>query len=114
MHGTIDIDDTVAQASRDFPALAKLFGGYFHQDWHEEHATTQAAVSAFLRDAPPTTAATAVADLDRLLDLHLDESALQRVLSEGFDCNYVPEVDERRVDQWLLQLRDALEQGARG
>ena len=112
MHGIIDVDATIAQASHDFPALARLFGGYFHQDWHEEYATTQAALSAFIRDASTSTTAAVVADIDRVLALHLDDAALHRVLIEGLDCNYVPGIDERPVDQWLRQLRDLLQQAA--
>ena len=110
MHGTIDIETTIARADSEFPALFQLFGGYFHQDWHEEYATTQAALSAFLRDASTPTTAAVVADIDRVLALHLDDAALHRVLIEGLDCNYVPGIDERPVDQWLRQLRDLLQQ----
>lgn len=108
MHGITDIDDTIAHAAGEFPALARLFGGYFHQDWHEDHDTTLSAVRAFLHDAPPGTASAAGADLDRLLGMHLDDAALGLVLREGLDCNYVPAVDELTNAQWLQQLRGLL------
>ena len=38
MNGTIDLD-TIASAAADYPALSQLFGGYFHQDWQQDHAS---------------------------------------------------------------------------
>ena len=108
MHGIIDIDSTIAQAPVEFPALARLFGGYFHQDWHEDYDTTASAVAAFLLDAPSATAAAAAADIERLLALRLDDGDLGRVLREGLDCNYVPAVDELTNERWLHQLRGLL------
>jgi len=114
MNGIIDIDATIANAAAEFPALARLFGGYFHQDWHEEYETTSSAVTAFLHDAPSVTAAAAAADVERLLALGLDDELLGRVLREGFDCNYVPAVDELTSMQWLQQLRGLLPARAGG
>jgi CdiI immunity protein len=108
MHGTIDIEQTIATADSEYPALFQLFGGYFHQDWHEEYVTTRDAVNAFVHEAPPQAVRAAVEELDRLLAQRLDESALSRLLQEGFDCNYVPQVDEMTNRDWLAQLRDLL------
>ncbi len=108
MQGTIDINAVVATAPDDFPSLARLCGAYFHQDWHEEHATTAAAADAFLADAPPGTVTETVADIDRLLALHLDDDVVGRILREGLDCNYVPMIDERTNTQWLGELRNLL------
>ena len=35
----------------DFPALRRVFAGYLHEDFAEEHGTAAAAVRAFLTDA---------------------------------------------------------------
>ena len=113
MHGIIDIEATIAGADSEFPALFQLFGGYFHQDWHEDYATTRDAASAFVRDAPPDGVRAAVRELDQLLDMRLDEATLSRLLREGFDCNYVPQVDELTNHDWLVQLRQLLMPGAR-
>ncbi|MBV8195895.1 MAG: hypothetical protein JOY80_10250 [Candidatus Dormibacteraeota bacterium] len=108
MNGIIDLDATVAHAARDFPALGRLCGAYFHQDWHEEYATTAQAVDAFLRDAPPSLRTAVTGDIDRLLQLQLDDDELGRVLRDGLDCNYVPSIDEVTNEQWLTQLRSLL------
>lgn len=109
MHGTIDIDDTIANAEHAFPALHRFFGGYFHEDWQEEHGGTGDAVSAYLRDAPAATVTATVAELDRLLASDLDEASLARLLRDGFGCNYVPEVDELTAHAWLERLRTLMQ-----
>jgi hypothetical protein len=109
MNGIIDINATIAGAAREFPALNRLFSAYFHQDWHEEYDTTASAVNAFLHDAPPSLVNSAVADIDALLALRLDDEALGSVLRDGFECNYVPAVDEVGNHQWLRQLRALLQ-----
>jgi len=35
----------------DFPALRKVFSGYLHEDFLEEHASARAALEAFIEDA---------------------------------------------------------------
>ncbi len=107
MNGTIDLD-TIASAAADYPALSQLFGGYFHQDWQQDHASRDAALLAFVRDASPETAGAAAAEIDRLLDAGFDDAALARMLADGFDCNYLPETDGISASDWLGQVRDTL------
>lgn len=109
MHGIIDIDDTIANAQGAFPVLYRFFGGYFHEDWHEEHAGTADAVSSYLREAPAATVAATIAELDRLLAAGLDEASLARLLRDGLGCNYVPEVDELTARAWLERVRDLMQ-----
>lgn len=108
MSGTIDIDTTVERAATDYPALAQLLAGYYHQDWQEDHASADAALAAFAADAAPETVAAAAADVDRLLGVGLDDAALARVLADGFDCNYVPATDGITSTAWLAGVREAL------
>lgn len=107
MHGTIDVD-TIANAETDYPALTQLFGGYYHQDWREDHASRTAALQAFIRDASPGTVAAAASEIDRLLLLGYDDDALAQLLAEGFDCNYVPETDGITPGAWLGDVRETL------
>ena len=71
MNGTIDID-TIAHAGADYPALTQLLGGCYHQDWREDHASPDAALQAFVRDASAETVATAASEIDRLLSAGFD------------------------------------------
>lgn len=107
MNGTIDAD-TIARAQSDYPALSQLFGGYFHQDWQQDHASRDAALQAFVRDASPDTAGEAAGEIDRLLGTGFDDNALARMLTDGFDCNYMPESDGISPAAWLGQVRDTL------
>ncbi len=108
MNGTIDIDIAIDNAATEYPALAQLLAGYYHQDWQEDHATPDAALHAFARDASPDTVASAAADIDRLTGVGFDDDGLARVLADGFDCNYVPVANGLTPTGWLLHLRDLL------
>jgi hypothetical protein len=113
MHGIIDVDDTIANAEREFPLLRRFFGAYFHEDWHEEHAGTNAAVAAYLRDAPAPVVTASAVELDRVLALGLDDASLGRLLRDGFGCNYVPEVDELTPRAWLERVRGQMQPAPR-
>ncbi|MGH7686220.1 MAG: contact-dependent growth inhibition system immunity protein [Candidatus Dormibacteria bacterium] len=113
MNSSSDVIDAAARAEHDFPALARFFGGYFHQDWQEEYGSSTAAVAAFVRDAPAAGAAKTAAELDRVLALDLDDPALGRLLYDGFECNYVPQVDELSNRAWLQRVRALLQPPAR-
>lgn len=106
MHGSSGVDDVAVE--RDFPALHRFFGGYFHQDWQEEYATSSAAVAAYLRDAPRPSVLRTAAELDRVLALDVDDAVLGQLLRDAFDCNYVPHVDELSNRAWLERIRDRL------
>jgi CdiI immunity protein len=107
MNGTIDID-TIAHAGADYPALTQLLGGYYHQDWREDHASADAALRAFVQDASAETVAAAANEIDRLLSAGFDTTALAQLLVDGFDCNYRAEIDGLTAAAWLTQVRDSL------
>ncbi len=107
MNGTIHTD-TIAGAAADYPALAQLFGGYFHQDWREDHASADDALQAFARDSSPETVTAAANDIDRLLGAGFDDVALARLLADGLDCNYIAETDGVTAPAWLASVRDSL------
>ncbi|HEY6470377.1 MAG TPA: contact-dependent growth inhibition system immunity protein [Candidatus Dormibacteraeota bacterium] len=111
MNGTIDTE-TIAGAAADYPALAQLFGGYFHQDWRQDHASSDEALQAFIQDTSPETATAAANDIDRLLDAGFDDIALARMLADGLDCNYVAETDGVTAPAWLASVRDSLRAAA--
>ncbi len=93
MNGAIDIDSMIADADSEFPALFQLFGGYFHQDWQREFAEPSRALGAFVEEAPPQAVREACAELQRVLELPLEDEELGSFLREGFQCNYMPAND---------------------
>ena len=66
MNGTIDIDIAIDNAATDYPALAQLLAGYYHQDWRQDHATPMRRCTRSPRTLPRTPSATAANDIDRL------------------------------------------------
>jgi hypothetical protein len=108
MDSSNDYDTLAAGVERGFPALRRFFGGYFHQDWQQDYSSTRDAVTAYLHDVPPASAATTVEELDRMLAMQLDDATLGMLLRESFGCNYVPQVDELSNRAWLERVRDAL------
>ena len=112
MSTTMDIDSVITEADRHFPALYQLFGGYFHQDWREDHDDPDAAVRAFTLDAPPDAVAAAADELDDLLGSGLDDSALNRILEQGFGCDYSPSADGITALQWLEGILHTLRAGS--
>ena len=102
-------DDITTAAARNYPALHRLFGAYFHQDWQDDYATSTGAMQAFLRDAPYATVDTTRLELDHLLAASLSDSDLGRLLRDGFDCNYVPLVDELTNRAWLVRIRELMQ-----
>lgn len=111
MNGTIDAD-TIEHAAADYPALTQLLAGYYHQDWRDEHASSDDALQAFVRDASAETVAAAAAEIDRLLSAGYDDTALVQLLVDGFDCNFVAETEGLTSTQWLIQMRDSLRAAA--
>ena len=102
-------DDITIAAARNYPALHRLFGAYFHQDWHDDYATSTGAVQAFLREAPYAAVDAARGELDQLLASSLSDAELGRLLRDGFDCNYVPQVDELSNRAWLERIRNLMQ-----
>lgn len=102
------IDEITTAAARDYPALHRLFGAYFHQDWQQDYTTSTGAVQTFLREAPFAMVDAARRELDDMLASPLEDDELGRLLREGFDCNYVPQVDELSNRAWLARVRDLM------
>jgi hypothetical protein len=108
MNGTIDIDIAIDNAATDYPALAQLLDGYYHQDWQQDHGAPDAALHAFVDDASAETVTEATGDIDHLIDEGFDEPGLTRMLADGFDCNYVPGAHGLTSVGWLSHIREVL------
>jgi hypothetical protein len=108
MNGTIDIEIAIDNAATEYPALAQLLAGYYHQDWQQDHGTPDAALHAFAEDASPETVLAASDDIDRLIDEGFDDAGLTRMLGDGFDCNYMPAANGLTAVGWLSHIREVL------
>src|SRR5262245_3940710 len=67
----------------DFPQLRKVFSGYLHEDFLEEHASAAAALKAFDDDADEDERARFRAEVTRFLEAttHLDDDAVHVLLA---------------------------------
>jgi CdiI immunity protein len=111
MNSTIDID-AIENAETDYPSLAQMLAGYYHQDWQQDHASPAAALLAFRRDASAETVTAAATEIDRLLAAGFDDAGLAQLLAEGLDCNYLPANDGLTNAAWLGTVRDELRTSA--
>ncbi|MGD0196129.1 MAG: contact-dependent growth inhibition system immunity protein [Candidatus Dormibacteria bacterium] len=114
MNGTIDIDTAIDNAATDYPALAQLLAGYYHQDWRQDHATPDAALHAFAENASADTVTEASNDITRLIDQGFDDAGLTRVLADGFDCNFVPDANGLTSIGWLSHVREVISSSVAG
>jgi len=88
----------------DLPALWLFAGAYLHQDWRDEHASTEAAFRDFLR-SEPRHASSAADELRTLLASDLDDSALDQLLYDAGSF-YSPQTDGLTTREWLTRLLD--------
>lgn len=86
--------------------LARLLGGYFHQDFVDVHGSPDAAVRAFAAGAPDVAAGT-VRDIDALLAGELTEPRLTGLLTELGSC-YDVHSDGYDARGWLAHVRELL------
>lgn len=85
----------------DTPALRRLMGAYFNQDWDLEYADSQTTVSAFLRDSPHLAPAL-VAEINEVL--RLDEGQVADLL-ENLGCDVAPSpTSDGSYRVWLTEL----------
>lgn len=84
------------------PALWLFMGAYLHQDWREDHDSTELAFQDFLRSEPRNAIQIAV-ELSTVLASDLDESALRGLLLEAGSF-YLPDAHGLTTREWLTRL----------
>jgi hypothetical protein len=92
----------------EFPALSAFFGGWFHHDWPIEGPDDVAVIERFVRESDPDFVSAVRVELDRLLALGLDESAMRSAVWNGFGCGYTPEGSGVTMIEWVGSVRDRL------
>jgi len=80
-----------APKASEFPELRRVFSGYLHEDFLEEHGTAVAALRAFQHDASPAENRRLQAELRRLLS-RIDGIELSelRTLLTTLGCRWSP------------------------
>ena len=82
----------------DFPQLRRVFAGYLHEDFLEEHASPSAALRAFLDDASAAERKRFDVEARRLLEVSAD-----------LDFAQVLALLDRLGSRWRPESREAFE-----
>ena len=91
--------------------LARLLGGYLHQDFPEEYGSADGAVRAFAEDGPERVDG-AAAEIGGLLDEDRSDADLAALLTRLGSCHR-PESDGHTPRSWLAHVRELLTAAAR-
>lgn len=84
-------------AASEFPALARAFGGYLHEDFAVQYGTPEAALQAFQADASPAEWRRFQREVTRLLRLAMNR-----------DFDEVSSLLQKLGSRWLPSSREAL------
>jgi hypothetical protein len=83
----------------DFPRLRRVFTGYLHEDFLEEHGSPAAALRAFVEDASPPERARFGRELQRMVEIVQDlDFADALMLLERLGSRWRPESREELDD----------------
>lgn len=94
-----------------FPKLSQFLGAYFHQDWYIDDADAKSVIRQYLKGEPNSAVQQAINEIDRLLNLNLDEKQLGDILIYDFCCYYDPSFYNLSYDDWLHWVQTTLKQG---
>ncbi|MGK9419612.1 contact-dependent growth inhibition system immunity protein [Pseudomonas cedrina] len=68
--------------------LQQFFGGYFHQDWTEEHSSADEVINSFLLDSNRDAIITIKKEILKLISSYTNESDLRSNLLHKQHCYY--------------------------
>lgn len=88
----------------DYPALARFFGAYFHQDWHLYSADMWGVVQLSLAESSAEDTAALVVDIDRVRARQLTDAAVKALVVDEFECGYWAEADGWTWRGWLSEV----------
>ncbi len=94
----------------EYPALAHLLDGWFHQDYDINGDTLEEILPHFIRAQHTEDLRRTLRDIDRFLEKHGDSD---RTLSDAVEAVFDPEVviegwDGMTTRQWLERVKDLI------
>jgi hypothetical protein len=95
----------MTDAMTEYFELSQFFGGYLNEDWPDDYADEWAALDDYLRGSPGVAPAFCK-EAQALLDEHLSEEELSRVIFYDFGCAFSAEVAGWKYRDWLKALSD--------
>jgi hypothetical protein len=88
----------------EYTHLAQLVNAYFHQDWMEEHETTDAVLEEFVQTNWDGDVLRLIAEIDDYLDHHPTNTL------EAFEADFNPMIiigqNDTDARQWLQSARE--------
>lgn len=93
----------------DFEAVKGFFSAYFHEDWCLDADDSTQVVAAYLRERPDRVALGSIArGIQLLVERHVPDEELEKVLFREFGCYYLPSADGRSARAWLQQVGEEI------
>lgn len=87
-----------------YPALWQFLGAYLHQDWRDDYADTNEALSDFMT-GEPAVAPALVSEINRLLATTESSGEIEAAILE-LGSFFVPSASGDDPREWLLRMRD--------
>lgn len=94
--------------NNQFPNLTQFFSSYFHQDWPLEASSANEVVENYRHSESPESVESALAELNKLLEMSIAPADLEIFLLEELGCYYNPEADNQTVTEWLEWVQKSL------
>ena len=94
-----------------YPILEQFFGGYYHQDWVQDHSFPDNVVYFYRGDVDDETRCKFVEEISSLLSRNLSESALEHFIFNEKGCSYDYKKEWNFSREWLIHLRDIVSAG---
>lgn len=91
-----------------FPALQQFLGGYFHQDFLLDYASSDEAIVAFRTDEPKELVHAVCNELKDFLTMIQAKRADVHDLLQQFGCYYDPSFDGLTVAGWFAHIEGEL------
>jgi len=95
--------------TNQYPELSDVLGSYFHQDWHDEFATDEAALQTIVDGESPNRLKAMCAEIDTLLCSGLDEGTLRSFATIKLGCFFEPQSRSLSWEEWFKYVKKKFE-----
>jgi CdiI immunity protein len=95
--------------SNQFPELSDILGSYFHQDWHDEFISDDAALHTIIRGESSERLKSTAAEIDTLLREGLAPEALRSFATVELGCFFEPQSRNLTWEEWLRHVKSKFE-----
>lgn len=92
----------------NYPNLALLLAGYFHEDWMLEHASSDEAVRAFREGESAARVLAAKHEIQQLLHVAESHHDLSAIIADELGSLYDPRLEGKDPRDWLIHVQQML------